>query len=193
MRDIIIDFLKRQDIRSVLRKEEWKSDINLFLLDFFGKDDRYHSFFILYNKTQIFCKSEGNLLGNTSQVMSLDNKLQNGLLSFDTHKAYLDGRWKFDKRVMSLLLNSMKDALAKLIEIESSGDFEIMRVEIELKLFYGLIVYYRFKGIPQDPIVYKYDSINNVRLSLSEEDAKDLINMFVSAGIDDIVWECKYV
>lgn len=193
MRQIILEFLQRQRIRTIIRKEEIKGDINFFLIDFFGIDDKYYSFFVLYNKTQIFCKTKDNLLCSDSQNLSLDSKLQNGLLSFNTQQAYLEGRWDFNKQNTGLFIKSLKDILNRLIDIKSTGDFEIMKVETELRLFWGLIIYYRYKGVAQYPLIYQYDVCNNIKLELTETEAADLKDMLLAAGINNVIWEYKNV
>lgn len=192
MRDIIVKFLRDRGICSILRKEETKGMINTFLLDFLGNDDRYYSFFAMYNMTQIFTRVEENLIDYTTQYNTLDSRLKSNLLSFDTQKAYVEGKWEIQRHGLNedVFSRCLTEAADNLFSRRHCGDFEITKVLIETRLFLGIIVYFTYKGIYQSPIVYNLCASNHNRLELSKTDAKDLIDLFEYAGLNDMIWEC---
>lgn len=122
----------------------------------------------------------------------LSDRLNDNLLIFNSKNAYLDGKWKAlpSKIVFDELHKYLQLIENKLFESKQCGDFTIIKVTTEMRLFCGVVVYYQYKGVNQDPIMYKYSSTNYVKLNIASEECKDLIELFDSAGLNDIIWEC---
>lgn len=192
MRDMIFEYIKSCGVRSILRKEESNDLISTILIDFFGTDDKYYSFFISYNATQVFSRRNVGLVECKSATTGLFSKLNDNLLVFNSKNAYLDGRWKVipSKIVFGELHRYLQEVENKLFELKQCGDFIIVKVVIEMRLFCGVIVYYQYKGKIQDPIVYRYSSTNYIKLNITSEECSHLIELFSCAGLNDIIWEC---
>lgn len=192
MREIILDFIKSCGVRSILRKDESKGLISTMLIDFLGTDGKYYSFFISYNTTQVFSKRDSKLIECKSAVSGLSDKLSDSLLVFNSKNAYLDGKWKIipSKIVFDQLHKYLQLIENRLFESKQCGDFTIIKIATEMRLFCGVIVYYKYKEVNQDPIVYRYSSTNYVKLNIASEECRDLIALFDCAGLNDIIWEC---
>lgn len=153
MNTIIKKYLAQKGIQAILRKRESLGVMNIILLDYLGKDDKYYSFLAGYNDLQIFSRTSRNIL--TKDNTSLDDLIESNLLCFDTKEEYLEGRWKdinvrqFTNAIESQLCD--KDLSNTTSELRG---VELVKIKPIMQPFCGYIVYYRLNGVNQNPLLY---------------------------------------
>lgn len=186
MKVLVEAYLKSLGMKTIIRKKISNGDITCVLYDFLDKEDRFCSFLVAYNLTQIIIKEKehiiriGQGLDNSTQ-----RQLEAGLRVFNSKDAYLAGRWEesYVTRFPAMLAQVVANMSSK-FEVIEKGAYRIVGIVPEFRSFIGVFIYYLFDNAVQPPLLYHL-GCENV-LAINTPNSEDLCKLLHEMGCKEI-------